>query len=197
MLTPETVIDILNAAKVKFVLMGNYGLTGWRSQERATEDVDVMVKAQDHAKAVAAVTKAFPQLVMADQLVVTRFADPATGKTILDLMRPLEPLQQQVFKYSKRVGKTHRVPDLEMGLASKFAAIVSPHRASDKRLLDGADIDNIVKHNLTKIDQRKLYRLAELVYQGGGADILKCIDDIRAGEVLDVRALAEKGEMLP
>ena len=38
--------------------------------------------------------------------------------------------------YSVQVGKSHRVPDLEMALALKFAAMDSPNRRLNKKLLD-------------------------------------------------------------
>lgn len=44
MVTPEAVIEILKKAKVKFVLMGTYGIEGYRTQPRATQDVDVLVR---------------------------------------------------------------------------------------------------------------------------------------------------------
>jgi len=197
MIPAEDVIRVLNEAGVKFVVMGTHGVGGWRSEPRATQDVDCLIRKQHHRKAVKAVKATYPDLVVEDLPVVTRFKDPATGNAVIDLMKPAEPIHQQVFKYSLLVAKSHRVPDLEMALASKFAAIVSPNRQAEKRLVDGGDFVDIVKHNLDAIDSPKLLRLAELLYEGAAADILKCIDDIRAGEVLDVKALAEKGELLP
>jgi len=55
MVTPEVVIKVLNKAKVKFVLMGTHGIGGWRSEPRATQDVDVLISKSHHRKAVAAV----------------------------------------------------------------------------------------------------------------------------------------------
>src|SRR6516225_5621358 len=52
MITPEAVIKILNKAKVKFVLMGTHGIGGWRSEPRATQDVDVLILKSHHRKAV-------------------------------------------------------------------------------------------------------------------------------------------------
>jgi hypothetical protein len=193
----EDVIRVLNEAGVRFVLMGTHGVGGWRSQPRATQDVDCLIQRRHHRKAVKAVRMAFPQLLVQDLPVVTRFKDPTTGEEVIDLMKPQEALHQCVFRHTVRVGKTHRAPDLEMALAGKFAAIVSPQRRHDKRLVDAGDFTDIVKHNLGAIDLDKLRRLAELIYSGAGADILKCVDDIRAGEVLDVKALASKGEMIP
>lgn len=193
----EDVIDVLKRAGVTFVVMGTHGVSGWRSEPRATQDVDCLIRRSHHRKAVKAVREAYPALLVEDLPVVTRFKDPATGKEVINLMKPAEPIHQQAFKSSVPIGKTHRVPDLEMALVSKFAAIVSPNRADAKRLIDAGDFVDVAKHNLDAIDMRKLHRLAELIYCGVGADILKCVDDVRAGEVLDVKALASKKELLP
>src|SRR5947209_20619187 len=76
MVTPEAVIRVLNQAKVKFILMGTHGIGGWRSEPRATQDVDVLILKSHHRKAVAAIKKAFPSLAMQDLPAVTRFVDP-------------------------------------------------------------------------------------------------------------------------
>jgi len=47
---PEEVIRILKKAKVRFVLMGTYGINGYRYQTRATQDVDVLVRTEDHER---------------------------------------------------------------------------------------------------------------------------------------------------
>ena len=61
-LSPLDVVRVLNREKVSFVLVGAYGLSGWRSQARATEDIDVVVAVRQIAKAVRVLTKAFPYL---------------------------------------------------------------------------------------------------------------------------------------
>src|SRR5580692_10984724 len=68
---PEEVIRLLNKAKVRFVLMGTYGINGYRYQARATQDVDVLVWAKDHERAVAALRAGFPRLKLEDFPVVS------------------------------------------------------------------------------------------------------------------------------
>ena len=183
---PEDVVRVLKVAGAKFILMGTHGVGGWRSHARATEDVDVLVAKKDHRKAIQALRRAFPQLTVEDYPVVTRFIDPATGKQLIDLMKPNQPLFEVAFKNTVRVEDSHLVPDLEMALASKFAAMVSPNRAYDKKLIDGGDFVNIVNHNRAAIDLKKLKRLGERVYPGGGIEVLKLVEDIRAGRRLQI-----------
>jgi hypothetical protein len=178
---PEEVVRLLNQANVRFVLMGTYGINGYRDQARATQDVDVLVRIKDHEKAVQAVRERFPKLQIVDLPVVTRFTDPANDKPLIDLMKPMSDSLLAVFKYSVMVEKSHRVPDLEMALVSKFAAMVSPNRIQSKKLVDGGDFVNIVENNLASIDKRKLRRLAEQVYRGGGKEIMQLLADIEAG----------------
>jgi hypothetical protein len=184
MIKPEEIIRLLNKAKVRFVLMGTYGINGYRYQTRATQDVDILVWAKDHDKAVAILRASYPRLKFEDFPVVNRFLDPKTGKPLIDVMKPENESLQAAFKYSVWVGKSHLIPDLEMALVSKFAAMVSPNRILSKKLLDGADFADMVETNLSKIDLRKLRRLGEKVYKGGGQEIIQLVDDIKAGRPL-------------
>jgi hypothetical protein len=186
MVSPNKVIRILNEAKVRFVLMGMHGLGGWRSQARATEDVDVLVAKRDHGKAVRAIREAFPKLIMEDYPVVTRFKDPATGDPRIDLMKPLQTVFQIVFRYTQQVGESHRVPDLEMALISKFSAMVSPNRERTKKMQDTVDFADMVMHNQSEINMTKLGRLADQVYSGGQKEITQLVANILAGRPIQM-----------
>lgn len=181
--TPEEVIPVLNRAGVKFVLMGTHGVGGWRSEPRATDDVDFLIQKRYHRKAVRAIQEAFPTLETTDQQVVTRFVDPTTKRVVIDLMRPHESFYQAVFKNCVRAGFTHDIPDLEMALVSKFAAMVSPHRLAKKKAIDTGDFMDIVDENHEIIDLPKLRRLAEKVYSGGGDKIVHFVEESRAGRI--------------
>src|SRR5439155_21171562 len=128
---PQAVVRALHRAGILSVLMGTYGIEGWRSEPRATQDVDVLVAKKDTRKAVAVLRKLYPKLEVADYPVVTRFIEPTTGKGVLDVMKPTQEIFRMVFRHTIPVGKTHRMPTLEMALASKFAAMVSPRRDAD------------------------------------------------------------------
>ncbi len=185
MISPEDVISVLSEAGVRFVLMGNYGITGWRLERRASEDVDVLVRTRDHRKAVDVIRKAFPDLQMKDSPVVTRFIEPATEIALIDLMKPNQPLFKDAFKQTVLVEEGYRIPNLELALASKFAAMVSPNRADEKKFLDAADFTSIVKKNRSAIHPRRLRRLGELVYPGGGAEITELVENIKAGRRIE------------
>src|SRR5262245_65052013 len=184
--TPEGVLEALHGAGVRPVLMGTHGLGGWRSEARATQDVDVLVRKKDIRKAVRSLGKAYPNLTVQDTPVVTRFVDPATGKVVIDVMKPTQAVYRLVFRHTIPVGDSHDIPQLEMGLVSKFAAMTSPHRDPAKKMVDAGDFIDIVRHNRDAIDLAKLKRLADKVYTDGSDEIMQMIQDIDAGRTIQV-----------
>jgi hypothetical protein len=78
------------------------------------------------------------------------------------------------------------VAGLEMALAMKFAAMVSPHRENRKKHQDTADFMGIVENNRDAIKRLKLRRLGEKVYRGGGNEILQLVDDTLAGRQITI-----------
>lgn len=176
---PKDVIRILNRIKVKFILMGAHGISGWLPEPRATQDVDVLVLKSHHAKAVSAVAKSYPNLVVLHLPAVTRFLDPVTQKPVVDLMKPEEELYADAFRYTVSVGKTHRVPNLELALACKYGAMYSIHREREKRMKDAVDFVGMAKHHFDRIDFDVLFSLGEMVKNGGGHAIRRLVEDAR------------------
>lgn len=184
MITPEEIIAILKGAKVKFVVMGLHGIGGWRSEPRATDDVDFLVQKRDHRKAVEAIKEAYPHLEVLDQSVVMRFVDPERKAVVIDLIKPYEPFLQAVFKNSVPAGRSHQIPDLEMALACKFAAMISDNRPAKKRHVDAGDFSDIVQENSDLIDMPKLRRLASKIGPKNADRIEQFVADARAGRIL-------------
>jgi hypothetical protein len=184
--TPQRVIEVLNEAGIKCVLMGTHALNTYRDQARATQDVDVLVRKKDVRKAVRLLHQEYPELTLNETPVVTRFIDPTTGKAALDVMKPTQKVFQMVFRHTVKVADTHHIPDLEMALISKFAAITSPHRERQRKIQDVADFANIVENCKSAIDMLKLRRLAKSVYPAGGEEICKLVEDILTGRPLVV-----------
>ncbi|MHB1425411.1 MAG: hypothetical protein ACYC3I_19750 [Gemmataceae bacterium] len=184
MIEPADVVAVLNEAGVRFILMGNYGITGWRGEARATEDVDILVRTRDHRKAVLAIGEAFPRLQVSDFAVVTHFLDPETATPLIDLMKPNQPLFKVAFRQTVLDADGYLIPNLEFALACKFAAMVSPNRAERKKYLDAADFMTIVEKNSATIRVDRLRRLGERVYPGGGAEVLQLVEDAKAGRRL-------------
>ena len=185
-IAPLEVIRVLNEVGVRFMLVGLHGLGGWMQKPRTTQDVDVLVAARGHKKAVTALLAAFPHLVAEDHEVVTRLRDPETKLVLIDVMKPNQPLFREAIKHAHPItseGLTYNIPTLEAALAMKFAPMVSLNRAEEDRYIDAHDFMHIIKSN-PDIDLRQLATFGELVYNGGGAEIVEMVRKVRAGERL-------------
>ena len=183
---PAEVIAVLQRAGISFVLVGAYGLSGWIRKPRATEDVDVVVAAKHHKKAIKALLSAFAHLEADDQAVVTRLRDRETGEVAIDVMKPNQQLYREVFKHTQSIsseGQTFRIPSLEMALAMKFAPMISLYRADIDKYQDAHDFGRMVISN-PDVDFEKLAELGDLVYPGGGKEIVEKVGQVRAGEKL-------------
>jgi len=184
--SPYEVIAALNEAGVSFVLVGAYGLGGWIGKPRATEDVDVIVAAKHLKKAIKVLLAAFPHLEVDDLPVVTRLRDRASKAVAIDVMKPNQQLFRAAFKHTRAItseGQTYRIPSLEMALAMKFAPMVSLYRRDLDKYQDAHDFGHMVLAN-PDIDLEKLAELGDLVYPGGGQEIVEKVGQVRAGETL-------------
>ena len=184
-ITPQDVIDALNAADVKkWVLMGLHGYVGYMPDPRATQDVDVMVPHSERSRAVKAISARWPGLAVTELSQVTRFMDPADldsqgrPKPVIDLMLPWSPFQEVILKEYVIVDPAtkHRLPTLEAALVSKYAAIVSSYRDREKKEFDAGDFRRLVKANRDRIDKDALRRLAGLTWEGGADEIERFVE---------------------
>jgi hypothetical protein len=185
---PQDVIRILNGAKIRFVLVGAYGLAGWRQEPRATEDVDVVVAARQVKKAAKTLLAAFPHLEAVDLPVVIRLRERGTENVVIDLMKPMQQPYREVFKYTHEVhsqGQTYRVPALEMAIVMKFSAMTSHYRAEEDKYQDAHDFILLVKKN-PDFDTAKLAELGSLIYPDGGKDVVEMARKVLAGEKLNL-----------
>ncbi len=100
-------------------------------------------------------------------------------------MKPTELILQSVFRNCVLV-EDYYVPNLEMALVSKYAAMVSPNRPVAKKYIDAGDFIDVVRNNQADLDLSKMRRLGDLVYKGGGAEIVKFVKDAIAGRKLEL-----------
>jgi hypothetical protein len=183
---PEDVIRVLNAAKVSFTLVGAHGLGGWTGKPRATEDVDIVVVQRHVKKAVTVLTAAFPNLDVDAQPAVVRLRDRETNAVAIDVMKPNQAIIQAALKHTHTVRSgrtTYKVPSLEMALALKFAPMVSVNRSDLDKQQDAVDFGRMAVTN-PNLDLDQLATLGELVYPGGGKEIVEFVRRVRAGEQL-------------
>jgi hypothetical protein len=188
LIPPLQVITALNEAGVKFVLMGAHAIGGWTQAPRATQDVDVLVGVRGAKKAVRALLEAFPELEADDHGVVTRLCHRDTKAILIDVMKSVEPLFRAALKNTQTVesgGQTYCIPTLEMALALKFAPMISPNRPEGKKHIDAHDFITMIDVN-PQIDLAKLGELGDLVYPGGGKELVEKVGQVRRGERLQL-----------
>lgn len=194
-ITPQEVIDALNAAGIKdWVLIGLHGYVGHMPEPRATQDVDIMLPYSRRVQAKQAITARWPELVVRELSQVTRFMDPldldpqGQPKPAIDLMHPWSPLQELILKEFVVVDEEtkHRLPTLEAALASKYAAMVSPHRDRDKKEQDAVDFRRLVRANRDRIRHDDLRRLAALIWENGADEIERFVQIALSDEAFPV-----------
>src|SRR5207244_10041305 len=117
---------------------------------------------------------------------VARFINPVTQKVVIDVMKPTSEAMRIVFRHTVPIGKTHRIPDLEMAIVSKFLAMTGSNRKRARRVQDAADFMNMVAHNRKILDVEKLHRLGNRVRPRGGAEIVRLVEEIDAGRTIKV-----------
>jgi hypothetical protein len=180
---PSDVARVLNASRVKFVLVGAHAISGYTGKPRATLDVDIITDAPK--KATVALSAAFPELEVQDHPVVVRFLRDGR-EAIYVIKAASSPVFRRILKLTRIItmgGESVPVPILEAALAAKFAAMVNPTRKVLDRRQDGLDFARVFEAN-TQIDLPLLNELGELVYVGGGKEIVKLVEDARAGRAL-------------
>lgn len=185
---PIEVIRVLNRAKIRFVLVGAYGLAGWRKESRATEDVDVVVAARQIKKAVNVLVEEFPELEPVDLPVVVRLRERDTKDVVIDVMKPVQQPYLDLFKHTHTVraeDQTYRVPSLEMAIVMKFSAMTSLYRAIEDKYRDAHDFIRMIKNN-PDYDKEKLAEIGSLMYADGGKDVLEMARKAQAGNKLDL-----------
>jgi hypothetical protein len=179
--TPEGIIAALNRVGINPVLMGTHGLVAYRSEPRATQDVDLLVTKKDVRKAVATLEREYPYLELLDTAIVTRMRDPVSQKVVIDVIKPASQAMKLVFRHTVKIGRTHRIPELEMVLVCKYLAMIAPNRREDKRMVDLGDFINVIENKRSSLDLGKLEHLANLVQPRYGQAILRIVADIDAG----------------
>lgn len=186
MLGPLDVIRVLQREKISFVLVGAYGLVGWRKRARATEDVDLVVALKQVKKAVRVLQAAFADLDAEEHEVVVRLRNRQTGTVVIDVMKPIQPPYVDIFKYTHKVveeGIEYRVPSVEFALATKFAALISLSRMDEDKYLDAHDFALISKVN-PDVDFDVLAAIGDSIFPGGGKEIVEKVEQARAGQRL-------------
>ena len=109
---------------------------------------------------------------------------------MIDIMKPLQQPYREVFKHVvtvTREGEKCKIPTLEMGIAMKFSAMTSLHRAPEDRYRDAHDFIRMVRERCGRPRSGESSpSLASSIYPEGGKDVLEMVKKVRAGEMLQL-----------
>ncbi len=153
---------------------------------RATVDVAVIVAQADIGKAAKALQNAFPDLKVSDLGSNIRFASsgPGVERERIDVVKADNPFFREIlsaYSIAVQAGDLEFVvPTAEAAIALKFAAAISPNRGGEEKPQDGADLVQLVRRQ-RGLDASVLQELGDLVYPGGGAELLSVVKTIRQG----------------
>ena len=195
------IIRALTAKRIRFVLTGAHAIGGWTGRPRATKDVDILVKGgRTQARAVKAIQELYPQLEVRTFFGVTGFFVPGELESVIDVTYPHRADIEETLAnpvWVEEGGLRYRIPSLEAALANKYGAMFSVSRDVKKRMQDAVDFSWMVQHSTDQgqqpIDLAKLKLLGEKVSPGnGGEDILRLVDQVKQGGVVDLSALIRK-----
>jgi len=187
--SPHELTAVLSAAGVKYVLIGGHILGYFTGSPRATVDVDVVVSNAQAVKASRAIQSSFPNLACEDLSNNIRFSSrsPSGGfdPERIDVVRAREALFQTILlKHSVPIhsrGQVIHIPSAEAAVALKFAAVISPNRGEDSRLQDRSDLAALIRHR-TDLKTEVLLELGDLIYSGGGRELVDLVQAIREGK---------------
>ncbi len=179
--SPRQVAQALRAVGIDFVLVGAQAIGVYTGRPRATIDVDIVC--HEPHRAAKALAEQFPELTIQDRGVLVRLI--LDGREAVDIIDPRKnTFYQQVFDHCIELSQLKiKIPDLEMALASKYAAMVSPNRGMAEKKIDAADFIRVVRNN-QKVNREKIRGLVCELHERAGEEILKFIDDVQAGKDL-------------
>jgi len=182
---PVEIFRILNAAKLKAVLVGAHAVNAHSGDPRTTVDVDIL---GDKPKRLAAVlSAAYPMLTVEEHPVVIRLKD--AEHEAIDIIRPeSSKLFKRVLKLSQVLlveGVEIAIPKAEALLAMKFSSMISVGRQLRDRYVDAGDFVAVAQQT-KRLDQSLLAELGEIVYVGGSKELLQHIANAKDEKRLDI-----------
>ena len=181
--SPFNVMRVLSRAKIRFALIGSFGLCGWRNQARAAGYTEVLVGRSVWKRAIGALQRVWPKLDQRDSPGAVELRHPRTGSVAAKVVKPIhQPYCEVMTNVESVAGKRidYRIPDLEMALTLTFADMTGKDRCWADRYLAAHDFICIVKAN-EAIDEIKLLRLGSLISPKDGKGLISRMKTVRRG----------------
>lgn len=189
---PLEVAALLESKNVSYVLIGGHMLSCHTGTARATVDVDFIIGGADFERASKAIHKAYAQFKRYDRVyhVTYNTKKPHTkDPERIDLVKDGFPLFRVIVQqYCVTVrAKKHlvKIPTIEAAIALKFAASISPNRGDENKPVDNADLMRLIR-TTPKFDEKALLALGELIYRGGGKELVAIVNDVKQGKTISL-----------
>lgn len=185
---PLEVAAIFEKEKVSYVLIEGHMMSFYTGTARATVDVDFIIGGAHFTRAAKAINQAYSQFRQNDRVYHVTYDSNKSGSgdpERIDLVRDGFPLfREVVMRYCHAVKadrNTVKIPTIEAAISLKFAASISPNRGDENKPVDYADLLRLIRSTL-RLDTNALSTLGDLIYRGGGKELVALVDDVRAGK---------------
>jgi len=187
-INPLEIVELFEESGLSYVLIGGHMLAYYTNNPRATVDVDFIIAEGDFNNAIDIVSTRYSALLLNDKIYHVTFDSIETDDfdpERIDLIKDGFPLFKRVLKSLAATKEKIKIPNIEAAIALKFAASISPNRAEGDKLIDQADLINLIKTN-HKLNENTLLLLAECIYIGGGNELLQVINDVKEGNSISL-----------
>jgi len=189
---PLEVAALFENENVSYVLIGGHMLSYYTGTARATVDVDFIISNADFEHAVKTIHTTYTQFKHHDRTHHVTYDSKkprANDPERIDLVKDGFPLfKAVVHEYCVTVRtKKHviKIPTIEAAIALKFAASISPNRSDENKPIDNADLLKLIR-STPALNDKALVALGELIYHGGGNELVTIIYDIRKGKAISL-----------
>lgn len=185
---PLEVAALFEREHVSYVLIGGHMLSFYTGTARATVDVDFIIGGASFSRATEVIDKAYSQFKHHDRIYHVTYDSKKSNQKDperIDLVKDSFPLFREIVEkycHTLRTSQyTVKVPTIEAAIALKFAASISPHRGDENKPIDNTDLLRLVRSG-NSLDPAALIKLGDLVYRGGGKELVSIVNDIRSGK---------------
>ncbi|MBI3563245.1 MAG: hypothetical protein HY080_16195 [Gammaproteobacteria bacterium] len=191
-INPLQVAALFEQEQISYTLIGGHMLSYYTGVTRATVDVDFLIRNADFSRAVSLMQQHYSQFDYKDKVFHVTFDardQSSTEPERIDLVKDGFALFREIVNrhsVTRHAGKHKiRIPTREAAIALKFAATISPNRQEENKSVDLADLIRLIK-TAADLDEAVIVNLGELVYQGGGRELIDVVVSVRSGRPVNL-----------
>jgi hypothetical protein len=182
---PDAVSVICKLAKdndILLVLVGANAVNVYSGRPRASQDVDFVCDKPD--RLIALIKKVLTNYKLKIKESAAVFKISKDNQEFVDIIKPDNDLLRTTLSRTRRVQGFY-IPIIEVLVALKYAAMISPYRQEADQLQDAADFIRVIKNN-PRLDAEKTAEYASSIHETAADEIKRFIADVRAGKRLRI-----------